>query len=111
MRLSCQQLRTRSFQCLLLILVLISSQNASAQKTSKTFKGLITNTNGDPLPGVTVELKGSKISTATDISGAFSIEAKYHSHICPVNAQQWHIAEHQCRYDCLCGFRFIEQTF
>ena len=75
MRLTCQQLLKRSFQCLLLILVFIAGQNASAQQTTKIFKGVITSENGEPLPGVTVELKGSKISTITDAAGAFSIEA------------------------------------
>jgi TonB-linked SusC/RagA family outer membrane protein len=75
MRLTCRQLLIRSFQYLLLILLFIAGQNASAQKTTKNFKGIITNENGDPLQGVTVALKGTKISTATDIAGAFSIEA------------------------------------
>lgn len=75
MRLTCQQLLKRSFQCLLLILVFIAGQNASAQQTTKIFKGVITSENGEPLPGVTVELKGSKNSTITDAAGAFTIEA------------------------------------
>ncbi len=75
MRLTCRQLLRRSFQYLLLILLFIAGQNASAQKATKIFKGIITNENGEPLPGVTVALRGSKISTITDVAGAFSIEA------------------------------------
>src|SRR6478736_9542931 len=75
MRLSCRQLPHRSIRYLLLILLFIAGENASAQN-SKIFKGVVTNENGEPLPGVTVALKDSKTSIATDANGAFSIEAK-----------------------------------
>src|SRR5256885_12396724 len=75
MRLTCQRLRTRSLHYLLLILLFIAGEQASAQ-TTKTFKGLITNENGEPLPGVTVALKDSKVTTTTDANGNFTIDAR-----------------------------------
>jgi TonB-dependent starch-binding outer membrane protein SusC len=60
---------------LLLLLLFLAGENASAQKT-RTFKGVVTNENGEVLPGVTVALKDSKVSTATDATGSFSLEAK-----------------------------------
>src|SRR5215471_12432287 len=81
MRLTCsqspayRQLPMRSLPYLLLILLFLAGENASAQNT-KTFKGVVTNENGEPLPGVTVALKDSKTTTATDANGAFTIEAK-----------------------------------
>ncbi|MVN91242.1 SusC/RagA family TonB-linked outer membrane protein [Mucilaginibacter aquatilis] len=43
-------------------------------------KGKVIDSNGDPLPGVTVQVKGSKIATQTDVAGAFTIS--------PANANQ-----------------------
>lgn len=73
MRLSCRQLLTRSLP-ILLILSFVASEHAIAQK-SRTFKGVVTNENGEPLPGVTIALKNSKVTTTTDVTGAFTIEA------------------------------------
>jgi len=74
MRLTCQPVLKSTVHCLLFILLLIIANTTSAQ-TSRNFKGVITNEKGEPVPGVTVELKGSKITAVTDASGAFSIQA------------------------------------
>jgi TonB-linked SusC/RagA family outer membrane protein len=74
MRLTCQLLLKCSAQCLLFILFVIAGQNALAQ-TNKTFRGVITDDKGAPLPGVTVTVKGTQSSTVTDTQGAFSILA------------------------------------
>jgi TonB-dependent starch-binding outer membrane protein SusC len=39
----------------------------------KTVRGIITDTNKQPMPGVTVQLKGTTIGTLTDVSGAYQI--------------------------------------
>lgn len=75
MRLYCLQLFQNSFKFLLFILLLTAGQQIQAQQTSKTFKGIITNESGATLPGVTVQVKGTTVSTLTDAAGAFSIEA------------------------------------
>ena len=74
MRLTCQLLLKRSFRGLLFILIFFAGHSASAQQT-KTFNGIITDEKGAPLPGVTVQVKGSNVSAVTDASGAFSIQA------------------------------------
>lgn len=71
MRLPCQPLLKSS---LLFIFLLIIAHNVSAQ-TTQVFKGVITNERGEPLPGVTIQLKGSNVSTITDATGTYSIEA------------------------------------
>ncbi len=75
MRLTCRQLPIRSLPYLLLFALFISAENVSAQK-SRTFKGIITNENNEPLPGVTIVVKDSKATALTDAMGAFSVEAK-----------------------------------
>src|SRR5436190_14593984 len=40
---------------------------------SKTIHGMVKDHNGAPLPGVTVQVKGTKISTVTNTNGKFSI--------------------------------------
>ncbi len=52
--------------------VLASAQNRSV-------KGQVTGPDGTPLPGVTVEVKGTKTATATDASGHFEISASDNS--------------------------------
>lgn len=73
MRLTCQRLLQRSIQCMLLIF-LFSSQVVTAQST-RVFKGVITNDDGQGVPGVTLQLKGTNVTTLTDDKGAFSIDA------------------------------------
>ena len=36
-------------------------------------KGTVTDTNGELLPGVTVQLKGSSVGTATNVDGIYTI--------------------------------------
>lgn len=74
MRLPCAPLFKNSFR-LLLLLILIAGQNASAQQTKKTFRGVITNSKGEPLSGASVSVKGSKQGTSTASDGSFSLEA------------------------------------
>jgi TonB-linked SusC/RagA family outer membrane protein len=40
------------------------------------FKGVVTDERGDPIPGVSVLVKGTTTGTATDIDGAFSLEVE-----------------------------------
>jgi hypothetical protein len=40
---------------------------------SNTVSGIVTDTEGEPLPGVTVTIKGTTIGTATDINGKYSL--------------------------------------
>lgn len=49
---------------------------SSVQQQLKKVIGVVTDTNGDPLPGVTITVEGSPRGVATDIDGAFSIEVK-----------------------------------
>jgi TonB-linked SusC/RagA family outer membrane protein len=74
MRLYCLQLLRRSFKSLLIILLLAAGQHIQAQ-TTKTFKGIITNENGNPVSNATVQVKGTTVSTVTDANGGFSIDA------------------------------------
>lgn len=48
---------------------------ANAQELVK-LSGVVTDANNDPIPGVTVLIKGSNKNTTTDLDGNFSIEAK-----------------------------------
>jgi len=58
---------------LLLILVILYA-HAGAFAQSKEISGLVHTTNGKPLPGVTVLIKGTTQGTITDIDGEFKIE-------------------------------------
>src|SRR6476620_10256618 len=40
---------------------------------SKTIHGIVKDSAGTPLPGVTIQVKGTSISTATNANGEFSI--------------------------------------
>jgi TonB-linked SusC/RagA family outer membrane protein len=42
---------------------------------NKVLRGTVTDTRGDALPGVTVRLKGTDISQATDVNGRFNVPA------------------------------------
>ncbi len=62
----------RKFKILVLLLALVSSA-AFAQK--KTITGIVTEaSNGEPLPGVSVVVKGTTIGTVTNLEGAYSIQ-------------------------------------
>jgi TonB-linked SusC/RagA family outer membrane protein len=50
----------------------IESKPVSAQQ-QKSVSGRVTDNNGQPIPGVTVVLKGNAVGTSTDLEGKFSI--------------------------------------
>ena len=56
------------------VVFLLLGLSAFAQRHS--VKGKITDTSGNPLPGVNIVLKGSTIGTTTDASGTYSLEAE-----------------------------------
>ena len=58
---------------ILLILLFFCFSNASAQ--TGVVKGTVKDTKGSPLPGVTVQVKGTSKSTSTSVDGNFSINA------------------------------------
>src|SRR5688572_17615764 len=62
----------RIFTLLLLILV-FESGSATAQKL-RVVSGRLTGTDGSPLPGVNITVKGTSKGTQTDSDGAYSIE-------------------------------------
>lgn len=43
------------------------------QSQERTIRGIVTDTDNQPMPGVTVQLKGTTIGTLTDASGAYQI--------------------------------------
>src|SRR5690606_17124876 len=43
-------------------------------KSEIPLRGVVTDENGEPMPGVTISLKGTTLGTATDIDGAYVIE-------------------------------------
>lgn len=62
------------FQCLFFLLFMfVGCQLISAQQIS--IKGTVTDPSGEPLIGVNVTVPGTRIGTATDIDGNFSLEA------------------------------------
>ena len=56
-------------------LLIISVVNAYSQQDFIT--GEVLDNNGDPLIGVTIQLKGTSTGTITDIDGKFSIQASF----------------------------------
>lgn len=59
---------------LLLMLLLFPFMTVMAQ--TQTVKGIVTDTSGEPLVGVSVIVKGTSFGTQTNIDGEFSINAK-----------------------------------
>ncbi|HZH71689.1 MAG TPA: SusC/RagA family TonB-linked outer membrane protein, partial [Mariniphaga sp.] len=57
---------------LLLLFLVLFSIDADAQQ--RTISGVVTDGSGQPLPGVTVVVKGSTIGTVTDANGNYSLE-------------------------------------
>lgn len=57
--------------------IMIVPQKKSEEKSNpvKTINGTVTDSNGEPLIGVNVALKGSSVGTITDVDGAFSLQA------------------------------------
>ena len=58
----------------LIVMVIFTTQVTLAQV--KTIKGLVSDSNGSPLPSANVVVKGESASTSTDFDGKFTIEAK-----------------------------------
>lgn len=44
-----------------------------AHRTAVIAKGVVTDDSQDPLPGVSVRVRGTKLATVTDINGKFSL--------------------------------------
>ncbi|MGH1384647.1 carboxypeptidase-like regulatory domain-containing protein [Kordia sp.] len=53
--------------------------NSTKQNDSITVQGIITDESGFPLPGATVQIKGTNIGAATDFDGHYSIKSNYGS--------------------------------
>lgn len=58
-----------------LLLFLTVSLSSVAQSTKTKIVGIVTDTDGEPLPGVGVLIKGSKSGSFTDVDGKFTILA------------------------------------
>lgn len=58
---------------LFLCSMLLVSQNATAQTTTKSVSGIIVDTKGEPLIGVSILIKGTTTGTITDVDGKFSL--------------------------------------
>jgi len=65
-----------SFYALLFLLLILTVSDLIAQEKSSMVKGIVTDNNGAPLPGVSVIIKNTKTNytagTSTDTSGAFT---------------------------------------
>lgn len=59
---------------LLLMLLLFPVMSVMAQ--TSTVKGIVTDTSGEPLIGVSVIVEGTTFGTQTNIDGEFSVKAK-----------------------------------
>ena len=69
--------------CLILLLIalsrssfstpLLTTENNISTVVNWPITGKVVTPNGDPLPGVTIIVKGTTIGTATDVSGSFSL--------------------------------------
>ncbi|WP_236263892.1 TonB-dependent receptor [Dysgonomonas sp. Marseille-P4677] len=51
-----------------------NTNSSSPQQEGKTIKGKVTDTNGEPLIGVSVTVKGTTVGTVTDIDGAYTLK-------------------------------------
>jgi hypothetical protein len=65
-------IQKRVFLCLLMAAVMVMS--AFGQGTPFTLTGLVTDTNDEPLVGVSVRIKGTQTGTVTDLDGKFAIQ-------------------------------------
>ena len=63
----------RSVKLLFFLFLLVLSSVASAQTFNVT--GKVTDGNNEPLPGVSVRVKGGSIGTSTDVNGSYAINA------------------------------------
>lgn len=69
-----QILRTGFSFTLLLLVAFVPVLTASAQG-QKNIRGVVTDETGAPVPGVTVQVKGSKQATTTDNTGSYVLES------------------------------------
>ena len=62
------------------VIVPRSANHTAIQQQEKELitrlNGKITDMSGNPLPGVTITIKGTTLGTATDLNGAFTMELK-----------------------------------
>jgi TonB-linked SusC/RagA family outer membrane protein len=70
-------LKKRNFKILLFCFSLFLANSVNAQTIS--LKGTITNQNGEPLAGATIQVKGSSIATTTQTDGSFQLEVPQNS--------------------------------
>lgn len=52
-----------------------AKENSSVQQTENKIKGIVKDTNGEPIIGANITVKGQSIGTITDIDGRFILEA------------------------------------
>lgn len=52
-----------------------AKENSSVQQTENKIKGVVKDTNGEPIIGANIAVKGQSIGTITDIDGRFILEA------------------------------------
>lgn len=53
--------------------VVVVKEKPEDPKTKRTIKGTVFDENGEPLPGVTILIKGTTVGVSTDVNGNFSI--------------------------------------
>ncbi len=68
-----QQNHDKMKQIMLIFMIVFTAQVSLAQV--KTIKGLVSDQNGLPLPGVTVIIQGTKTATQSDYDGKYTIQA------------------------------------
>lgn len=68
----CKDIRVGLFKSLLLLMVVMFATSVSAQNT-KQIGGIVSDSQGNPIIGATVVVKGTTNGTATDVSGRFSL--------------------------------------
>lgn len=56
------------------VVITAKSVQEQPRRDVRNIKGKVTDKQGDPLPGVTIVIKGSKLGVATDVDGNFSIQ-------------------------------------
>ena len=55
-------------------LVIITPENATSLLQPRTITGTVTDENGDPLPGLSISIKGTTVGTVTNLEGEYQIE-------------------------------------
>lgn len=70
------RLLTKATALIITVLTLLPAFLAAQQGGSKVVTGKVTDNSGNPLAGVTVNVKSTKVSTSTNSDGIFKIEAK-----------------------------------